>query len=83
MTSTQWIHLALLLLFAIGINTPLGYLREGTKKLSFLWFLYIHLSIPVIIYLRHLAGFGWGFVPLTLAMAVAGQYIGGRIRRSR
>jgi len=81
LNQTQLFYLTLLLAFAFLANVPLGWLREGTRKLSPLWFLYIHLSIPFIIAARHWAGFGWGYVPLTLGMAVAGQYAGGRLRR--
>jgi hypothetical protein len=70
-----------LIIVAFAINIPLGYLRQGTDKFSFAWYFYIHISIPLIIYLRIKAGFSWKFIPLTLAGAVAGQIIGGRLRR--
>lgn len=81
MNSPESFHLVILLLFALLVNIPLGYLRENSRKYSLLWFLYIHLSIPIIILLRHHYGFGWGLVPFTLACAVGGQIIGGRARR--
>ena len=70
-----------LLGFAFFANLPLGYLRQGTDKYSFRWFLYIHLSIPLIIVLRLSYGFSWRVIPFTLGCAVAGQMIGGRIKR--
>jgi len=75
------INLAGLLLFAFLVNLPLGFLRETSPKYSLRWFVYIHLSIPFIIVLRLREGFGWRIVPLTIACAVFGQIIGGRIRR--
>ena len=77
----QAITLGALLGFAFFANLPLGYLRQGSDKYSFRWFLYIHLSIPLIIALRLAYGFGWRVIPFTLGCAVAGQMIGGRIKR--
>lgn len=73
--------LAALLIFSFGSNLPLGYLRETSRKFSLHWFVLVHLSIPFIIALRSMFGFNWHVIPLTLSCAIAGQYIGGRIRR--
>jgi len=81
MDSTQTLHLAILLLFAVLANVLLGFLRESSRKYSLRWFVYIHLSIPAIILLRLHYGFGWSLVPLTLLCAVGGQITGGWIRR--
>ena len=72
-----------LILAALFSNIPLGYLRQGTEKFSFGWYFYVHISIPLIIILRVKAGFSWKVIPLTLASAILGQVIGGRIRRRR
>jgi hypothetical protein len=72
-----------LILFAFVINLPLGYLRQNYEKFSFGWYFYIHISIPVIIFLRVKFGFSWKFIPLTLGGAVAGQLLGGIIHRQR
>lgn len=73
-----------LALFAVFINMPLGYLRQNYDKFSFGWYFYIHVSIPVLIFLRIKFGFSWKFIPLTLGGAVAGQLLGGMIhKRSR
>jgi hypothetical protein len=71
------------MLIALSVNIPLGYLRQGTEKFTFAWYFYIHISIPLIIYLRIKAGFSWHFIPLTLASAALGQVLGGRLRRRR
>jgi len=68
---------------AVLVNIPLGFLRQGVEKFSFAWYFYIHISIPLIIYLRIKSGYSWKFIPLTIAGAVLGQIIGGRIRRRR
>ena len=71
--------LILVILFALIINMPLGYLRRNYEKFTFGWYFYVHISIPVIIYARIKAGFSWKFIPLTLAGAVASQLLGGRL----
>jgi hypothetical protein len=72
-----------LIIIALVISVPCGYLRENFKKYSFMWFLLIHLPIPFIILLRVKAGISWHFIPLTLGGSVAGQIIGSRISRRR
>lgn len=79
MTTDQIINLANLLAFALLANIPLGYLRAGARKRSLAWFVYIHASIPFIVMMRTVFGFGWQFIPFTLLCAVLGQLIGGRL----
>jgi len=71
------------MLFAIIINLPLGYLRQNYEKFSFGWYFYVHISIPLIIFLRIKSGFSWRFIPLTLVGALAGQLLGGMIHRRK
>jgi hypothetical protein len=75
--------LALIGLVALSVNVPLGYLRKGARKYSAAWFAYIHLSIPLIVFLRISRHVSPWFIPLFILCAVAGQLIGGRIRRRR
>ena len=75
--------LAGIIILAFAVNIPLGYIRQNCPKFSFGWYFYIHISIPLIIYARVKAGFSWKFIPLTLAAAVAGQFLGGVINRRR
>lgn len=81
MQPNYYMPLAGLLVFSFGVNLPLGYLREASRKFSVRWFVLVHLSIPFIIVLRLMLGFGWQIIPFTLACAVGGQLVGGRIRR--
>ncbi|GAB4304081.1 MAG: hypothetical protein Fur0034_20700 [Desulfuromonadia bacterium] len=74
--------LAVIIVTACLVNIPLGYLREGTPRFSFAWYFYIHISIPLLIYLRIKCGFSWNVIPLTIAGAVAGQIIGGKVLRN-
>jgi hypothetical protein len=61
------------------LNIGFGYLRRDLRKLSFMWFVYIHLSIPFIIPLR----IGWHispwFIPSVIFVAILGQLVGARI----
>lgn len=73
--------LAGLLVLTVLLNLPFGYLRARSKKYSVPWFLYIHIPIPFIIFLRLSFGFDWKAIPLIVAAAVTGQFAGGRIWR--
>lgn len=77
------LKLACLILGAVVVNLPLGYLRGAYRRFTFGWFFYVHISIPFIIYLRVKAAFSWKVVPLTICGAVAGQYLGGALRKRR
>ena len=73
------------LIFAMVItflmNTPFGWLREGVKKYSPPWLLYVHFPIPFIIALRLRLGIPWKFAPVLILIAVLGQYVGAKFRR--
>ncbi|WP_432821835.1 hypothetical protein [Trichloromonas sp.] len=83
MNPAQTLHLTNLLFFAFIANLPLGYLRESTRKYSLRWFLYIHISIPFILAMRISYEFSWEAVPFTIICAVAGQLLGGSLKRRR
>ncbi len=70
----------ILIAVAFLSNLPLGYLRRRVRKFSFLWFLYIHASIPFLILLRIGLGISLWYIPFSIAFAVAGQIIGARIK---
>jgi len=61
------------------LNMPFGYLRGKTKKLSFKWFLYIHLSIPFVLLARILSNIDMTYIPLFVLAAVMGQVWGGKL----
>ena len=60
------------------INIPCGYLRAGYKKLSFMWFVFIHLPVPFVIYIRHLNGIdlSWTLAPFLFGSYFLGQFLG-------
>ena len=68
-------------LISFLVNIPCGYIREGHQKFSFKWFLWIHASIPLIIYLRITLNTSKLFIPICILVAIAGQMIGSRYRR--
>lgn len=72
-----------LVILALIINVPCGYIRQNYPKYSFMWFFLIHLPIPFIVLLRVKAGISWHYIPLTLGGAIAGQIIGGAVSRRR
>ncbi|MEI7817655.1 MAG: hypothetical protein WCI45_10755 [Desulfuromonadales bacterium] len=72
-----------LLILALIISIPCGYVRQNFSKYSLMWFFLIHLPIPIIMFLRIKAGLNWHFIPLTLGSSVAGQIIGGAMSRRR
>lgn len=79
----QWALIAWIGAAALAVNLPLGYLREGKRKFSAAWFVYIHLSIPLIAFLRisnHVSA--WAIAPF-IVCALLGQIAGGWMRRVR
>jgi hypothetical protein len=75
--------IAIITVAALVLNLPFGYLRGGTRKFSFMWFLYIHLPIPAIFLLRTSAGVGFKAVPVIVIGAIIGQVIGSRVYNFR
>ena len=67
------------------VNIPFGYLRSGYGKLSFMWFLYIHLPVPFVIYIRYMNGIdlSWTLAPFLFGSYFLGQFLGKKLRQSR
>ena len=63
------------------VNFPFGYWRSHVRKLSFQWFLAVHIPVPFVIILRLSSGLGWQLktVPLFVGAFFLGQLVGGRI----
>jgi hypothetical protein len=72
--------IALFSLFCALINIPLGLWRGNYKKFSLPWILIVHASIPVVIAIRLWLGTKNIFIPLFIAFAVLGQFLGGKLR---
>jgi hypothetical protein len=77
---TQLWHMSAAVILTWFVNLPFGYWRASLKKLSFKWFLAIHLAIPLVVAIRfafHL-GFQLYTYPFLVAAFFFGQYIGAR-----
>jgi len=72
-------------LFTFLINIPCGYARARYKKLSFMWFLYIHLPVPFVIYIRHFNNIDltWELAPFLFGSYFLGQFLGRKWRSIR
>lgn len=70
---------ALISAVAFAANLPLGALRADVDKFSPSWFLYVHASVPLIIYLRKRYNVPRIAIPINIASAVVGQLLGGKL----
>lgn len=79
-TSLAW-RVAFTCVATFIINLPFGYLRGSFRKLSFWWFFFIHLPVPLIILIRKFFGLHltWGLAPFLLGSFFLGQFIGRKI----
>lgn len=68
--------------FALLANLPFGYWRASCRKLSFAWFVAIHVPVLLVIVLRLWLGVAFRFstLPLFVLAFIGGQFLGGRIR---
>ena len=80
--STYLIEATVLVLI---FNIPFGYWRYNVRKLSFQWFLAIHIPVPFIILLRFGMdiGFHWTSYIFLVAAFFLGQLLGGKIHHLR
>jgi len=69
--------LALILAF----NIPIGFYRKRFAKFSRPWARCIYIPILVNIVLRRLFGFSYVVIPVSVAVLLAGQFIGARIEK--
>ena len=70
-------------LAAFIVNLPLGGWRSKYRKLTLPWWLLIHASIPLIVALRIWLDTPLVFIPLFIAVAVLGQFLGGRLMKKK
>lgn len=61
---------------AFMVNLPLGLWRCRYKRFSLPWFVLIHLSIPLIFWLRNYFNLDLGYLPFTIGSAILGQFLG-------
>jgi hypothetical protein len=65
---------------AFVLNIPLGSLRSRYRRFSWRWYLYVHLSVPLIVAARIFTHTDAVFIIIFIAAAVAGQYAGGKLK---
>ena len=73
----MWFKIALVSILCLLVNIPLGMMRERSRKFSIQWILWVHASIPLIVALRIGLHLHWIAIPINIAAAVLGQFIGG------
>lgn len=73
-----WVRILFVALLIFIVNIPFGALRSKVKKFSFLWFLYIHLPVPLVILFRMKFDIGFAFYtyPILLGAFFLGQLFG-------
>ena len=72
----MWLKILLVSAICLLVNIPLGLLRERSRKFSWQWILWIHASIPLIIFLRIWLKLHPIVIPVNIASAILGQMIG-------
>ena len=72
------LHLINIAILVFILNIPFGYLRADEKKFSFKWFLYIHLPVPLVIFLRYYSHIGFSLYtyPILVGAFFLGQMVG-------
>ena len=70
-------------LIVFAFNFPFGYWRFKEKKLSFRWFLAIHVPIPFIVLLRIYSDIGFALYtyPVLVAAFFFGQFSGVKLQK--
>jgi hypothetical protein len=77
------VAISMICFVSLLVNLPLGVWRQNTRKFSLWWFVAVHASIPLIIYMRQQFAVSMAWVPLTIGFAVLGQMLGSRFARKR
>ena len=78
-------RLALVAVATFLLNIPCGWWRQGVRRFSVPWFVFIHLPIPLVVLMRLKSGIGfaWYTYPIMIAAYFAGQFAGSRLRQWR
>ncbi|MBI3011611.1 MAG: hypothetical protein HYY58_03875 [Candidatus Omnitrophica bacterium] len=79
----MWPKILLVSAICLLVNIPMGLMRERCRKFSWQWILWVHASIPLIIFLRIALRLPSLAIPINIAAAVLGQLIGGAPEKRR
>ena len=71
-------NIAIVSVFSLVANLFLGRYRTKYRKMSLMWWIMIHASIPFVLLLRIWLGTPGVFIPVFIVLAVLGQLIGSR-----
>jgi hypothetical protein len=76
------LNLILAALATYVLNMPFGYVRQGFKKFSVMWFIAIHAPIPFVVLFRKLFGLGFELYtyPIMVTSFFLGQFTGKKAR---
>ena len=73
----MWMKILAVSAVCFLVNIPLGRMRERSRKFSWQWILWVHASIPLIVFLRIWLKLHLVAIPINIASAILGQFIGG------
>jgi hypothetical protein len=73
--------LLLIALITFIINLPFGALRSRQKKFSLMWWVYIHIPVPIVILMRIYSDIGFAFYtyPILVGAFFLGQFMGRKV----
>lgn len=71
-------NIAIVSVISLIVNIFLGIRRARYRKMTLMWWIMIHASIPLIIPLRICLDTPNWAIPLFIALAIVGQLIGSR-----
>ena len=83
MIQPMGLKILLVSVLCLLVNIPMGVRRERCRKFSWPWIFWIHASIPLIIALRIALQLPLIAIPLNIATAVLGQFIGGASEKKK
>ncbi|MGL4520832.1 MAG: hypothetical protein ACRCUJ_14485 [Phocaeicola sp.] len=72
-------NIAIVSVVSLAVNIFLGKFRTRFRKMTFMWWLMIHASIPLIIPLRIWLDTPKIAIPIFIGLAVIGQMIGSKV----
>jgi hypothetical protein len=68
---------------ALVLNMPLGYMRAKSRKYSIQWVLWIHASIPFIVWFRIANDLENWIIAVNIVLAILGQLLGSYLLHRR
>jgi len=70
-----------LVLIVFLLNLPFGYMRSKATRFSRQWMMAIHIPVPFVFLLRVFSGLNWTVIPLLVLSDIAGQMVGGKLKK--